>query len=134
MSNNLYDKAREAFLKGDIDWVNNTVKVLLVDTNDYSVDLANHDFLDDVPVAARVATATLSAKSATAGVADAGDVTFSSVTGDECEALILYKDTGAENTSPLIAYINEGENLPVTPDGSDIVVEWSGAYSRIFKL
>jgi hypothetical protein len=134
MANALYDKAREGFLKGDIDWLNDTIKVILVDTDDYTVDLASHDFLDDVPAAARVATATLASKTATDGVADATDVTFSSVTGDECEALILYKDTGTESTSPLIAYLDSGLSLPVTPDGSDIVVEWSNVYSRIFKL
>lgn len=48
MANALYDKAREAFLKGDIDWLNDTIKVMLVDTADYTVDLASHDSLDDV--------------------------------------------------------------------------------------
>jgi hypothetical protein len=134
MANALYDKAREAFLKGDIDWLNDTIKVMLVDTADYTVDLASHDSLDDVPSAARVATATLANKTATNGVADADDATFSSVTGDQCEALIIYKDTGTESTSPLIAFINDGLNLPVTPSGEDITVQWSGVYSRIFKL
>lgn len=134
MANALYDKAREAFLNGDIDWTSDTIKVMLVDTDDYTVDLANHDFLDDVPAGARVATATLSGKSATGGVADAADVTFSSVTGDTCGAVIIYKDTGTEGTSPLIAYFDQGASLPVTPNGSDIVIEWSSAYSRIFKL
>jgi hypothetical protein len=134
MANTLYDKAREAFLKGEIDWLTDTIKVVLVDTGDYTTDLTAHDYLDDVPVAARVAVATLSGKTATNGVADADDVTFSAVTGDECEALVLYKDTGTESTSPLIAYLDEGINLPVTPNGEDIVVQWSDVYSRIFKL
>lgn len=134
MANALYDKAREALLKGEIDWLTDTIKVVLVDTDDYTADLVSHDYLDDVPVAARVATAMLSSKTATNGVADADDVTFSAVTGDGCEALVLYKDTGTESTSSLIAYLDEGINLPVTPNGEDIVVQWSDVYSRIFKL
>lgn len=37
MANKLYDKAREAFRKGDIDWLNGRSKVVLVDTADYIV-------------------------------------------------------------------------------------------------
>jgi hypothetical protein len=134
MANALYDKAREAFLKGQINWLTDTIKVILVDAADYAVDLAAHDYLNDVPAAARVATATLASKTATNGVADAADVTFSSVSGDSCEALILYKDTGTESTSPLIAYLDTGLNLPVTPNGTNIIVQWSDVDSKIFKL
>ncbi|MCD4687497.1 MAG: hypothetical protein K8S97_16325 [Anaerolineae bacterium] len=140
MANALYDKAREAFLNGDLDWTSDTIKVVLVDTEvenyEYVVDITSDQYLSDVPSQARVATATLASKTATAGVADAADVTFSSVSnsGRPCQALIIYKDTGSESTSPLIAYIDAGVSLPVTPNGSDIVLEWSDVYSRIFKL
>lgn len=30
MASALYDKAREAFLNGDLDWLNDTIKVILV--------------------------------------------------------------------------------------------------------
>ena len=43
MANKLYDKAREAFLKGDIDWLNDTVKVVLVDTADTPVERRGGD-------------------------------------------------------------------------------------------
>lgn len=99
MANALYDTGRNAFLLGDIDWVADTIKVVLVDAADYTVNLSTHDFLDDVPAAARVATATLASKTASAGVADAADVTFTAVSGDISEALVIYKDTGVEATS-----------------------------------
>lgn len=135
MASALYDKGRQAFLEGDIDWLNDTIKVVLVDTADYTVDLAAHDFLNDVPSAARVATsAALASKSAVNGIADAADVTFSSVSGDQAEVLILFKDTGTESTSPLIAYIDTATSLPVTPDGNDITVQWDNGANKIFKL
>lgn len=99
LANALYDTGRNAFLTGDIDWVADTIKVVLVDAADYTVNLSTHDFLDDVPAGARVATATLASKSASAGVADAADVTFTAVTGDISEALVIYRDSGAEATS-----------------------------------
>lgn len=134
MANALYDTGRNAFLTGDIDWVADTIKAVLVDTADYTVNLSTHDFLDDVAAGGRVATGTLASKTATAGVADAADLTFSTVTGDVSEALIIYKDSGVEGTSQLIAYIDTATGLPVTPNGGDIVVQWDSGANRIFKL
>lgn len=135
MASGLYDSARKLFADGDIDLLNDTIKVILVDTADYTVNLATHDFLDDVPSAARVATGTLASKDTTAGVFDATDVTFSSVTGDVCEALVIYKDTGVEGTSPLIGYIDGfASGMPVTPNGGNITIQWDNGANKIFKL
>jgi len=66
----------------------------------------------------------------TDGVLDADDCSFSAVTGDSCEAVIVYEDSGAEATSHLISY-NE-LSAAITPDGSDILVSWNA--SGICKL
>jgi len=135
MANGIYDKGRKKFLDADIDWSADTIKVVLVDAADYTVDLATHEFLSDVAAAARVATSgALSGKDSTAGVADAADVVLASVSGDQSEALIIYKDTGAEGTSPLIAYIDTVTGLPVTPNGADITITWDNGANKIFKL
>lgn len=135
MSNALYDKGREAFLNADIDWAADNIKVVLVDTGAYTVNLSTHDFLDDVAGGARIATSgNLSGKTSTAGVADADDVTFTAVTGVQSEALVIYKDTGTASTSPLIAYIDTATGLPVTPNGGDISVTWDSGANKIFKL
>lgn len=133
MANALYAKGRESFLKGEISWSADNIKTVLVDTATYTVDLANHQFLSDIPAGERVATsANLTAKTTTAGTADAADVTFSSVSGDQSEALVVYQDSGAEGTSRLIAYIDTASGLPVTPNGGDISVQWDAA--GIFTL
>lgn len=130
MASAIYPKAKEAFLSGTINLVSDTIKCILVDAADY-VYSAAHDNLDDVPVAARVGTAqTLGTKSVTDGVFDAADVTFSSVTGDATEAVIIYKEGGTEGTSPLIAYIDGN----VTPNGGNITVAWDAGASKIFAL
>jgi hypothetical protein len=136
MANALYDTGRNAFLTGDIDWVADDIRAILVDVADYTVDLAAHNFLDDVPSGARVATlgASLANKTAVAGVADADDATFSAVTGDPSEALVLYRHTGTESTSQLVAYIDSATGLPVTPNGGDIDVAWDSGANKIFKL
>lgn len=135
MANALYDKGRKAFLDGDIDWLSDNIKCILVDTGLYTVDLVNHDFLDDVPVGSRVDTSgNFTSKTSTAGVADAADLTYTSVTGNSVEALVIYRDSGVESTSQLIAYIDTATGLPVTPNGGDITVTWDSGANKIFKL
>ncbi len=134
MANALYDKGRNAFLSGDIDWVNDTIRVYLIDTDDYSVDLANDEFLDDIAAGAKVANAALASKTAVAGVADAADTVLSSVSGDTSEALVIAKWSGVESTSELIAYIDTATGLPVIPNGGDITITWDNGANKIFKL
>ena len=135
MANALYDKGREAFLNGSINWSSDTIKCVLLDAADYTPNLSTHQYLSDVPGAARVGTPqTLGTKTSTAGVADAADATFPAVTGDPSEYLLIYKDTGVEGTSPLIALIDTATGLPVTPNGGDITVAWDNGANKIFKL
>lgn len=135
MGNALYDKGRKGFLAGEIDWDADDIRVILIDVADYTVDLAVDDFLDDIPGAARVAVSgALTGKTTTDGVADADDVILSSVTGDQCEAIVIYKHTGVESTSALIAYIDSATGLPVTPNGGDITIQWDSGANKIFKL
>lgn len=135
MANALYGKGREAFLNADIDWAADDIRLILIDAADYTVSIDVDDFLNDIPVAARVAVSSaFSSKTSTLGVADAADVTLSAVTGDVSEALVIYKHTGVESTSNLIAYIDSATNLPVTPNGGDISVQWDNGANKIFKL
>lgn len=133
MSNALYGLGREAFLGGDLDWDANTIKIYLVDGADYTVNLSTHDFADDISSPAKVATSNaLASKTNALGVADAADVTLSAVTGDPSEIIVVWQDSGTQSTSRLIAYIDTGTGLPVTPNGGDITVQWHA--SGIFTL
>lgn len=137
MANTLYDLGRERFLEGQITWSTDTIKCLLIDTANYTANFSTHEFLSDVSSSARIGTTTgvtLTSKTTTGGAADAADITFSSVSGASVEALILFKDTGTEGTSPLIAYIDTATGLPITPNGGDIIVTWDNGPNRIFKL
>lgn len=135
MANALFAKGRQGFLDGSIDWDTNNVKAVLIDTGTYTVDLANHDNLDDVPVGARVSTSgNLTAKTVVDGVADAADTTFTAVTGATVEAIVIYQDTGTAGTSRLIAWIDTATGLPLTPNGGDITIVWDNSANRIFKL
>ena len=125
MANLIYPKYKEALIQGDanIELDGSNVKAILVDLADYTYSSA-HNFLDDVAGAGIVATsANLSSKTTTDGVFDAANFSFTAVTGDVCEALIIYIDTGSSATSRLVAYYDTGvTGLPVTPNGGDINV------------
>lgn len=133
MANALYNFAKESFITGSINLSTDDIRVILVDTADYTVNLATDQDLVDVPGAARVAVSdALASKTVADGVFDAADKVLSAVTGDPSEALVIYKHTGTEATSLLIAYIDSGTNLPVTPNGGDITIQWNG--SGIFAI
>lgn len=137
MANALYDKGREAFLGADIDWLADNIKVVLV--RSYTPNTSTHDFLDDVTGGGGgtiVATSSnLASKTATNGVADAADVTYTAVAaGAACNHLVFYKDTGSAATSNLIAVVDTATGLPITPNGGDITLVFDSGANKIFKL
>ena len=135
MANTLYDYCRQRFLEAQINWMTDTVKVILVSTSAYTPQTAVHQYLADIPLSARIAgPVTLTAKATTGGAADAADCTFTSVSGATINAIVIYKDTGTEATSPLIAYIDTATGLPITPNGGDIIVTWDNGVNKIFRV
>lgn len=138
MANALYAKAKANFLNGNIDMTTNNIKCVLADTADYTADVTStgDEFLSDVTAAGRVATSgNFTTKSTTGGVFDADDVTLSSVSGDQSEAIVIYEDdAGASTTLYLIAYIDTATGLPVTPNGGDITIAWDSGANKIFAL
>lgn len=135
MANSLFDLGREAFLDGSADWDTDTIKIALV--RGYAINQA-HKFVSDVTGAGGVfvqRSAALGSKTVASGVADAADVTLAAVAaGAAITSIVAYKDTGADATSRVLAFIDTGTNIPVTPNGGDIVVQWDNTANRIFKL
>ena len=135
MSNALYDYGRQRYLQGQFNWLTDNVQCFLVDTTVYSVNLAVHQYLSDVSTSAMLTSpVTLTGKATAAGAASAANVTFSAVTGNTAEAIILFVNTGTPATSPLICYIDTATGLPITPNGGDIIVTWDTGVNKIFKL
>ena len=133
MANALYPKAKEAFLNADIDLATDTISIALIDTGNYSYS-ATHQYRSDISDDAVISTATLANKTMTNGVFDADDATFTSVTGANCEALVIFQNTGNQSTSRLIAFIDSATGLPILPNGGDITVAFSSGSNRIFSL
>ena len=118
--NAVYPKFKENLLAGNVDLDTGTLKAYLVDLADYTYSAA-HNLLADLPVAARVATANLASVTYANGTVDAADFTFTSVTGDQSEALVI--TINMSGTEYLVAFYDTGvTGLPVLPNGGNISV------------
>jgi hypothetical protein len=133
MANAIYPKYKEALLdaSSNSDLNDGTVKAALVDTGTYTYNAA-HDFLDDLSGVVGTAQ-TIANTTVTSGLFDGDNVTYTAVTGNTAEAIVIYIDTGVAGTSRLVAYIDTSvTGLPVTPNGGDITITWNA--SGIFQL
>jgi len=124
VANAIYGLARQAWANGQINWGSDAIHIDLVDTNDFTNSITTFQYRSSIPVGARVATfGPLTGKTSALGVLDANDVTFPTVTGDQSEGLIIWKNTGSDATSPLLIFLDVATSgLPVTPNGGDISV------------
>ncbi len=135
MANTLYDEARRLFLEAGINWLTDDIKAILVDAGSYTPNFGTHQNLSDIGQSARVTPGVLlTGKATTGGAADANDVTFSAVSGPSIEAIVLYRDSGSDATSNLIAWLDTATGLPITPNGGDIIVTWDNGPNKIFRL
>ena len=121
MASVIYPKFKEALLQGDYDLSSVAVKAVLIDTGTYTYNAA-HNFYDDLSGVVGTESAALDSKTFTNGAFDSADITFSAVTGNTAEAIVLFVDTGTASADALIAFIDTGTGLPVTPNGGDITV------------
>jgi hypothetical protein len=132
MANALYPLFKQALLNKEHDLNTDDIRAALIDSADYSYNTA-HNFYDDA-VAGQVAlSGALGSPTIALGVFDTGDFTWTAVTGDQSEAIILLNYTGGANSARgLIAFYDTGiTGMPVTPNGGDInvTVHASGWFS-----
>lgn len=138
MANAIYPEYKEFLLSAaanvslNVDDATDGPFCALVDTGTYTYNTA-HDFYNDlsgiVGTDQRITGPTVAN-----GTFDGGNLTYTAVSGATVEALVIYRhNSGANTTWKLVAYIDTGQTgLPVTPNGGDITVTWSG--SGIFTL
>lgn len=132
----LYTKAKQKFLEGGINLTAGTINASLVDTGLYTPNLSTNDFRDDIANDAVIATVALTSITVTDGVFNAANATFTSVpaSANTIEAIVIWKDTGSQATSPLISFANTATGLPVTPNDGNITIVWDTGANKIFAL
>lgn len=139
MTNTLFLEGRAGFLQGDIDWDADTIRIMLIDRDEYTFSGA-HTFVTSIDTDAKIkiyeVAGGLGTKTTASGIADANDCTLSAVSANTSVvgAIIIYQDTGSPSTDRLIAWIDTATGIPASPNGGDITVQWSSGTSRIFML
>lgn len=130
--NALFDKAREAFLTGKIDWLGDTIRAALCRGEKPDTKTAAH--LADITTAA--VSEPLTGKTAAGGVAAAASILFRDCTADAVSYLVIYQDTKDAGTSRLIACIDTlGHGVfPISGNGGDVQIMWDRGVNRIFRI
>jgi hypothetical protein len=108
------------------------IRAVLLDTATYTYNAA-HEYYSDLSGVVATETGVFGSKTigvVGTGVFDAANATVTGATGTTAEAIAVFVDTGNSATDILLSY-NE-LSAPVTPNGGDIVLQFSG--SGIFSL
>ena len=134
MADAMYNNYREEAMKGLRALNTEVIKVVGV-TSGYSYNVA-HTSINDIAAANRVHTSSaLANKTTTNGVFDADDTTLTAVAaGSAIAALVVYVEAGTSASSTLMLYLDSAAQLPVTPNGGDIIIQWDSGANKIFKL
>lgn len=140
MANGLYVAFRNGVLGSHatrVDLDADTLRAQFVDTGTYTVNLTTHDFWNDlsgVYPATRAGGIALSTGKTigvvAAGVFDADNITFPAFSNGSVsvEGIVLYKDSGVDASSDLIAWWDTGvTGMPFTPSGGDVTISWSAS-------
>lgn len=127
MANVLYPKGKAHLLGGAtaVNLVSDTIKAMVVHsaTTPYN---SSHEFVSDLVAGGIVARAAagLATKTVTSGTFDADDLVLASVVGATIDAIVVYKDSGADATSTLLGWMDV---TPYSPTGGNITLVWSGS-------
>jgi hypothetical protein len=118
----------------DVDWTTDTIKAALT-TSGYTPDQDAHEFFSSVTNELATANGytagglTLASKTLTYDTAtnqvrlDAADPTWTATPGNTITArrMVVYKSTGTAATSPLLGWVDFGQDVSAT--GDDLVVQ-----------
>lgn len=136
MANFIYKKAKEAMLNGQIDVDSTNLKILFVNTSNYSASQNTNQFLSDIPSNARVYTSSvLDNVSTNLGVLDADDIAIIH-DGSPFQAIILYQNGSTDQNSRLISFIDTSEGLPFggISESVSLSIQWDNSSTKIITI
>ena len=142
MANQVFPLAREGFANAEIAWGTAVIKSALVRNYTYN---ASHKFVSDITASGATLHATstaLTSKTYALGVLDAADLTFSSVTANATNHYILIFQSSAvtggadvaASAQRVIALLDTVTNIPVQPNGGNVVITWDNGANKILVI
>lgn len=126
---------RDGEPSGKLDWIDDTIRVVLINAARYTFDVT-HRYLSDIATNARVhVTDPLTGKFVTStGACGADNVVIPSLSGDPVGALALIKDVnGIPNQSPFFMWIDSYGGLPAILTGGKFQIFWPTDANKIFR-
>lgn len=135
MSTFKYDTAAVAFGTGQINWLTNNIGALLLAAN-YVPSKALDQFVSQIPPSAIIArSAQMTSPAIVGGVCRGLIPQFSSLLSTTpVTAFALYQNSGADNTSQLIYYSDQGFGFPFLPQGLNYYVAYDQTNGGWFQL
>lgn len=136
MSNQLFPYARELFATGQLSWLAGTLRAVMLPPG-FEFDFTEQ-FLSDIGAGSRIAISDeLTNRTATNGFLNASPIRFGAVSDSRLVAkVVIYKDTGVEDSSVLIAYFDDegivGE--PFVPEGVDYFLYPDATFGGFLRL
>lgn len=136
MESQLYPYARELFATAQLDWRAGVVRGLLLPES-YVPDFTDQ-FLSDIFEAVRIAISDeIQSRTATNGICTGTAAKFPLLFDNRLVSqAVLFRDTGVESTSVLIAYLGSDDlvNQPFQPVGFDYYIYPNVAEGGYFRL
>ena len=130
----IYDNARQYFASGSINLATATIGVTLVNTTLYTFSAA-HDFLNDIPTAAIIATSSLTNVAVASGRLDADNLNISAVAVNSViNGMVLFVSATDSSKAPLLFIQSEGTGFPLTPDGGTVTITFPSSDPFILKV
>ncbi len=134
MANAYYNTFKEGLLDKLFDLNTDVIKASGIDSADYTFSAAHDEYSGGARDVALISIVTespaLGSPTIVSGVFDTADFTWTAVTGDQFEAVILWDDTLVNDR--LILFMDTGfTGMPVTPNGGNVnvTVNSSGWFS-----
>ena len=116
------------------EFLTNECRIMFIDDGEFTFDPAVHEFVSDIPAAARgQVSPPLTGKTNALGVLDCDDTVIPTTIGeDDVGAMIYFFDTGDPATSRIITFTDEAPNMPFPQNGLDVTVtQPAGGFSTI---
>lgn len=136
MESQLYPHARELFATAQLSWLAGNWRALFLPSS-YAPNFDNQ-FLSDIIAGVRIATSELiTTRTAALGVCSGDHIRFPFLFDTRLVSqAVIYKDSGLEATSVLVAYISEESFMidPFKPIGLDYFIYPNVAEGGFFRL
>lgn len=136
MQSQLYPNARELFATAQLDWRAGVMRALFLPIS-YVPNFTNL-YLSDISEAVRIAISEeIQGRTATLGLCSGTAAKFPLLFDNRLVAqAVIFKDTGVENTSLLVAYLGDEDlvNEPFQPIGFDYYIYPNVVEGGFFRL